>query len=257
MYAHLTRDLDVEGPYGGTGTARSVAAGRLAYFLDLNGPAVQLDTACSSSLVAVHLACQSLQSGDCDLALAGGVNLILSPATTIQLGQLGALSPTGRCRTFDASADGYVRGEGCGIVVLTRLADAVAGRDRVLAVVLGSRSTTTAGSNRLRPPMDSHMSVDREAWRSRGTRRRSMRRTRTGTLWATLEVSALEKYSAQQGPRTTAVIASVKTNVGHLEDRATWQTAKVARLRQMIPPHLTSRSRSHPLGTVAVRRPRN
>jgi acyl transferase domain-containing protein len=246
-YAHLTRDLDLGGPYGGTGTARSVAAGRLAYFLDLNGPAVQLDTACSSSLVAVHLACQSLQSGDCDLALAGGVNLILSSATTIQLGQLGALSPTGRCRTFDASADGYVRGEGCGIVVLKRLADALAGRDRVLAVVLGSAVNHDGRSNGLTAPNGfAQEALIREALRRSGLTPADVQYVEThgtGTLLGDpVEVSALGKVFGQTRPEDDRlVIASVKTNVGHLEAAAgvaSLQKVVLALQHRMIPPHL-------------------
>ena len=108
-----------------TGTAHSVVAGRVSYVLDLRGPSVALDTACSSSLVAVHLACQSLRSGECDLALAGGVNLRLAPEFLFATVQMGTASASGRCRAFDADADGIVFGEGCGVVVLKRLSDAV------------------------------------------------------------------------------------------------------------------------------------
>ncbi|MFM2162411.1 MAG: hypothetical protein RLZZ383_1923, partial [Pseudomonadota bacterium] len=125
-------------PYAGTGSQPSFAAGRLAYHLGVQGPAVGLDTACSSALVAVHLAARAVMDGEVDLALAGGVHAMTSPETTAQLWQLGALSPTGRCHTFDASADGYARGEGCGVVVLKRLADAEAAGDRVLGVLLAS-----------------------------------------------------------------------------------------------------------------------
>ena len=115
-------------PYSGTGNAFSIAANRLSYFLDLHGPSWAVDTACSSSLVAVHQACNSLRDEECDLALAGGVNLILSPDLTITFSRAGMLSPTGCCRAFDASADGFVRSEGCGIVALKRLKDALAER---------------------------------------------------------------------------------------------------------------------------------
>ena len=114
--------------YVSTGNPHSTAVGRIAYVLGLRGPAVAVDTACSSSLVAVHLACQSLRLRESDLTLAGGVQLSLSPFTSIALSKWTALSPHGRCKTFDAGADGYVRGEGCGVVVLKRLADAVARR---------------------------------------------------------------------------------------------------------------------------------
>ncbi|MFZ5602377.1 MAG: beta-ketoacyl synthase N-terminal-like domain-containing protein, partial [Pseudomonadota bacterium] len=108
-------------PYDGTGNAHSVASGRISYLLGLQGPSISVDTACSSSLVAIHLAVQSLRKGESDLALAGGVNLILEPTTSMIFARAGMLSPDGRCKTFDADANGYVRGEGCGVVVLKRL----------------------------------------------------------------------------------------------------------------------------------------
>ena len=114
--------------YTGTGSALSIAAGRISYFLGLRGPSLAVDTACSSSLVALHLACQSLRAQECSMALAGGVNLVLWPEGTVYFCKLRAMAADGRCKTFDARADGYVRGEGCGVVVLKRLADALAGR---------------------------------------------------------------------------------------------------------------------------------
>src|SRR6202011_5294272 len=113
---------------------------------------VALDTACSSSLVAVHQACQALHSGDCDLALAGGVNVLLSPVSTIAASRARMLSPVGRCKTFDASADGYVRSEGCGILVLKRLSDAVRDGDRVCAVIPGSAVNQDGASSGLTVP---------------------------------------------------------------------------------------------------------
>ena len=118
---------DIEAQFA-TGNATSVIAGRVAFALGLEGPAVAVDTACSSSLVAIHTACQALHAGDCDLALAGGVNVLLSPVITIATSRARMLSPDGRCKTFDAAADGYVRSEGCGMLVLKRLSDAVARR---------------------------------------------------------------------------------------------------------------------------------
>jgi phthiocerol/phenolphthiocerol synthesis type-I polyketide synthase D len=111
--------------YSATGNAHAVAVGRIAYLLGLRGPAVAIDSACSSSLVTIHLACQSLRLRESDLALAGGVNLILRPETQLALSKWGMLSPRGRCHAFDAGADGFVRGEGAGVVVLKRLTDAV------------------------------------------------------------------------------------------------------------------------------------
>ena len=114
--------------YFGTGTSPAAGAGRISYRLGFEGPTVTVDTACSSSLVAIHQASQALRAGECDLALAGGVNVILSPGTMINFSRARMLAPDGRCKTFDASADGYVRGEGCGVVVLKRLSDARARR---------------------------------------------------------------------------------------------------------------------------------
>ena len=133
--SHHPTAIDV---YTATGNALSIAAGRLSYNLGLQGPSLAVDTACSSSLVAVHLACQSLRARECRLALVGGVYLMLSPHTTIAMSKLRALSADGRCKTFDARADGYGRGEGCGVVVLKRLSDAQADGDNVLALIRGS-----------------------------------------------------------------------------------------------------------------------
>jgi phthiocerol/phenolphthiocerol synthesis type-I polyketide synthase D len=138
--------------YSATGNAHSVTVGRIAYLLGLRGPAVAVDTACSSSLVSVHLACQSLRMRESDLALAGGVNLSLRPETQLALGKWGMLSPRGKCNAFDAQADGFVRGEGAGVVVLKRLTDAVRDGDRVLAVVRGSALNQDGRSNGLTAP---------------------------------------------------------------------------------------------------------
>ncbi|MHA4818111.1 type I polyketide synthase, partial [Streptomyces aculeolatus] len=119
------------------GVEFSFAAGRLAHAFDLRGPAAAVDTACSSSLFAVNMACQNLRSGDCDIAIAGGVNLMVAPELSVFMSRVGAISPTGRCRPFHAAADGMIRGEGCGFVVLKRLSDAVADRDQVYAVIRG------------------------------------------------------------------------------------------------------------------------
>ena len=131
---------DLIGAHTGTGTAMTMAANRLSYWFDFRGPSVSLDTACSSSLIAVHLACQSLLSGESTVALAGGVNAMFRPEFTIAESKAGMLSPDGRCKTFDASANGYVRGEGAGLVVLKPLAAALRDGDRVHALVLGSAS---------------------------------------------------------------------------------------------------------------------
>lgn len=152
-YAHLNlSQLENIGPYDGTGNGFAFAAGRLSYFLGLQGPSMPIDTACSSSLVAIHQACQSLRSGESELALAGGVQLILSPVVTTTLSRLKALSPDGRCKTFDAAADGYGRGEGCAMVVLKRLSDALAARDNIWAVIRGSAVNHDGPSSGLTVP---------------------------------------------------------------------------------------------------------
>ncbi|HEY3256832.1 MAG TPA: polyketide synthase, partial [Polyangiaceae bacterium] len=138
--------------YTGTGNTASVAAGRLSYTLGLQGPSMSLDTACSSSLVALHLACQSLREGESDLALVGGVSLNLTPDRTVYFCKLRALAPDGRCKAFDAAADGYVRGEGCGVIVLKRLPDALRDGDRILALVRGSAVNQDGRSNGLTAP---------------------------------------------------------------------------------------------------------
>src|SRR5580698_3155715 len=138
--------------YSGTGVARSIAAGRLSYILGLKGPNLSIDTACSSSAVAIHLACQSLRQGECRMALAGGVNAILVPQLTVTLSQAGMLAGDGRCKTFSESADGFVRSEGCGILVLKRLADARADGDRVLGLIRGSAINHDGRSSGLTAP---------------------------------------------------------------------------------------------------------
>ena len=126
------------GTHALAGAVGSLGAGRIAYALGLSGPAMVVDTACSSSFVAVHLAMQALRRGECTLALAGGVHLMLSPNVSVALSRARMMAPDGRCKTFDAAADGFGQGEGGGMVVLKRLADAVAAGDRVLAVIAGS-----------------------------------------------------------------------------------------------------------------------
>ena len=151
-YGRILQARDQIDAYVVTGNAISVAAGRLAYLLGLQGPAMAVDTACSSSLVSVHLACQSLRSGECRLALAAGVNVILAPEVTINFSKARMMAPDGRCKTFDASADGYVRGEGCGVAVLKRLSDAFADGDRILCVIRGSAVNQDGRSNGLTAP---------------------------------------------------------------------------------------------------------
>ena len=138
--------------YAGTGNALSIAANRISYLLDFRGPSIAIDTACSSSLVAVHLACTSLRNGESTLAIAGGVNLILSPAITMNFTKAGVMAPDGRCKTFDAGANGYVRSEGAGLVVLKPLSRALADGDTIYAVIRGSAVNQDGRSNGLMAP---------------------------------------------------------------------------------------------------------
>ena len=142
--------------YTASGTAHSMASGRVSYVLGLQGPSVSVDTACSSSLVAVHLAVQSLRNGEAALALAAGVNLMLTPDGSITLSRARMMSSDGRCKTFDAAADGFVRSEGCGAVVLKRLSDAQRDGDRILAVIRGSALNQDGRSSGSRRRTDPH-----------------------------------------------------------------------------------------------------
>jgi 3-oxoacyl-(acyl-carrier-protein) synthase/acyl carrier protein len=153
-YAHLLSGNSIENLEGHfiTGNALNAIAGRVSFTLGLEGPAVAVDTACSSSLVAVHQATQALHSGDCDMALAGGVNVLLSPASIVAASRARMLAPDGRCKTFDAAADGYSRGEGCGVLVLKRLSDAQRDGDHVLAVIRSSAVNQDGASSGLTVP---------------------------------------------------------------------------------------------------------
>ncbi|MGB8389828.1 type I polyketide synthase [Mycobacterium sp.] len=209
--------------YLSTGNPHNTAVGRISYLLGLQGPSVAVDTACSSSLVAVHLACQSLRLRESDLALAGGVQLSLSPFTSIALSKWSALSPRGRCHTFDAAADGFVRGEGAGVVVLKRLADAVRDGDRVLAVVRGSAVNQDGRSNGLTAPnVLAQRDVITDALRAGNVAPDSVNYIEahgTGTvLGDPIEFEALAAtYGRGDNP---CALGAVKTNIGHLEAAA-------------------------------------
>ncbi len=217
-------DLERIDAYSITGTTFSTAVGRLSYTFGWQGPCMALDTACSSSLVSLHLACHSLWSGEADLALAGGVNLILAPELHICFSKLQAISPEGRCKTFDASADGYVRGEGCGIVVLKRLRDAQRDGNRILAVVRGSAINQDGKTNGLAAPNGhAQQAVIRQALEIAGVHPSEVDYVEahgTGTvLGDPIEVEALGAVlgRARQAPLW---LGSVKTNIGHLEPAA-------------------------------------
>jgi acyl transferase domain-containing protein/acyl carrier protein/SAM-dependent methyltransferase len=212
-------------PYLATGNAAAVASGRLAYFLDLRGPALTIDTACSSSLVAVHLAAESLRRGECTLALAGGVNLILTPDLTETFRHAGMLAPDGRCKTFDASADGYVRSEGCAVVVLKPLSRALADGDEVLAIIRGSAINQDGASNGLTAPnAQAQEAVIRDAITAAGCRPADVSYVEahgTGTaLGDPVETKALCVYGEGRAPAHPLLLGSVKTNIGHTEAAA-------------------------------------
>lgn len=219
-------DLSRIDAYSITGSTPSTAAGRIAYVLGLEGPALPVDTACSSSLVAFHLACQSLREGETDLALAGGVNLILAPATHVCFSQLQAISPDGRCKSFDASANGYGRGEGCGVVVLKRLSDALRDHDPVLAVVKATVVNQDGASNGFTAPNGAAQKrLLREALDKAGlvpSQIQYVETHGTGTpLGDPIEVDALsEALCHGRPPDQPLLLGAVKSNIGHLEAAA-------------------------------------
>ena len=226
-YGYLaSTDLPAVDAWANTGGALSIIANRLSYFLDLRGPSITVDTACSSSLVAVHLACQSLRTGDSDLAIAAGVNLLLSPAVFRGFDQAGALSPTGGCHAFDASADGFVRGEGCGVAVLKRLTDALRDGDQVLAVVRGSAVNQDGRSNGLMAPNPAaQMAVLRAAYANAGVAPREVDYVEahgTGTLLGDpIEARALGTVLGRgRSAQSPLMIGAIKSNLGHLEAAA-------------------------------------
>jgi acyl transferase domain-containing protein/acyl carrier protein len=239
-----TEQTDV---YAATGNALNAAAGRLSFVLGLHGPCVSVDTACSSSLTALHLACQSLRNRESDLALAGGVNVVLLPEAGVLFSKWGMLAPDGRCKTFDASADGFVRSEGCGVLALKRLSDAQAAGDRVLALIRGSAVNSDGASSGLTVPNGPAQQMVIRAALARALVSPSdvdyVEAHGTGTpLGDPIEVEAL---AAVMDPGRAAerplLIGSVKTNIGHAE--AASGVAGVIKVvlalqHEEIPPHL-------------------
>ena len=233
--------------YWATGASHSIASGRLSYVLGLQGPSMSLDTACSSSLVAVHLACQSLRSRECNLALAGGVNLILVPELLINFSKAHMMAADGRCKTFDATADGFVRGEGAGVIVLKRLTDAVADGDNILALIRGSAMNQDGRSNGITAPNGpSQQAVIRKALQQAGVTPSEISYVEchgTGTaLGDPIEVQSLGAVlAAGRSPDNPVIIGSIKTNIGHLETAAGVAgliKVVLALQHQEIPPHL-------------------
>ena len=227
-----------------SGIAHSVFSGRLSYLLGLRGPSLTIDTACSSSLVAVHLACQGLRNGDCSIAVAGGVNLILAPDLFVALSHSRMLAPDGRCKTFDAAADGFARSEGCGVVILKRFSQAQADGDRILALIRGSAVNQDGPSSSLTAPNGpAQEAVIRAALTFAGIAPHEVgfiEAHGTGTqLGDPLEVKAL---GAVFGDRDQPlIVGSVKTNIGHLEAAAGVSgliKVILSLQHRAIPPHL-------------------
>ncbi|MCX6049751.1 MAG: type I polyketide synthase [Chloroflexi bacterium] len=224
---------------------RSMVAGRIAHALDLHGPTLQMDTACSSSLLAVHLACQALRNRECNLALAGGVSLILAPELLIGVCQMNALSADGRCKTFAANADGFGRGEGCGMVVLKRLSDAQADGDTILALIRGSATNHDGRSLTLTTPDSlAQQAVVRQALANAQVDPQQVQYIEahgTGTpLGDPIELSALGKVFGQNR-QTPLIVGSVKTNIGHLDPAAGVSgliKVVLSLTHSEIPPHL-------------------
>ena len=225
-YAQLSDDLGRYDAYFNSGNSLNVAAGRVSYTLGFTGPSLAVDTACSSSLTAVHLACQSLKQRECRLALAGGVNLMLLAENFVALSQAGMLSSDGHCKTFDASANGYVRGEGCGMVVLKRLSDALADKDTILAVIRGSAVNQDGASGGLTVPNGiSQQAVIEQALANAKVSPDLINYVEahgTGTpLGDPIEVNALASvFASSHNTENPLFIGSVKTNIGHLESAA-------------------------------------
>jgi polyketide synthase 5 len=207
----------IEGPYGFTGNNYSLASGRIAYHLGVHGPAYTVDSACSSSLLAVHMACRSLHDGESDIALAGGVSIMLEPRKMSSGSAQGMLSPTGRCHAFDVDADGFVSGEASVVLMLKRLDDAQRDGDRILAVLRGSASNQDGHTvNIATPSAAAQEAVYRAALASGGvdpTTVRFVEAHGTGTpVGDPLEYSSLTKVYGTTGP---TALGSLKTNFGH------------------------------------------
>jgi myxalamid-type polyketide synthase MxaB len=249
-YEHIQggdRDLARLDTYSQSGLAHSIASGRVSYVLGLQGPSISVDTACSSSLVAVHLACQSLRSDECRLALAGGVHMILTPHNSVAFSRTRMVAADGRCKTFDATADGFVEGEGCGIVVLKRLSDALADRDRIVAVIRGSAVNQDGPSSGLTVPNGpAQESVVRDALARAGMRPADIDYIEahgTGTpLGDPIEVQALGAVFREDRPSGNPLrLGSVKTNLGHLQAAAGIAgliKTVLALEHETLPPHL-------------------
>ena len=202
-----------------TGNTHSLASGRISHFFDFTGSSVSIDTACSSSLVAVHLAIKSLRDRECNMALAGGVNRLISPKISLNFARAKMLSPDGRCKTFDETANGFVRSEGCGIVVLKRLSDAIANKDRIRAVLLGSATNQDGRTSSITTPSSlSQQAVIKQALANSKVEAREVSYLEThGTGTSLGDAIEIEALSQVFKDNEELILGAVKTNIGHLE----------------------------------------
>ncbi|MGL5833514.1 MAG: type I polyketide synthase, partial [Waterburya sp.] len=225
-YSIMLWQQPVNEPYATTGTGNCIAANRISYSFDFKGPSLAVDTACSSSLVAVHLACQSIWTGESELALAGGVNMLLLPTIMVGFSKGGFMSSEGRCKSFDADADGYVRGEGAGLVLLKPLSQAEADGDDIYGVILSSAVNQDGLSNGLAAPNpQAQEAVLREAYQKVGIDPAEVDYVEahgTGTkVGDPIETNALGAVLGKgRSPENKCLIGSVKTNIGHTETAA-------------------------------------
>lgn len=221
----LFQDFDQVNAFSGPGVSNSVLAGRLAYLFDLKGPCISMDTACSSSLVAVHQACQSLRLKECEQAIAGGVNIILGPQFSVATSRMHLMAPDGRCKPFDDRADGIVRSDGCGVVILKRLSDALRDNDPILAIIHGSAVNQDGKTNGMTAP-NGHA---QEALMRQALSQAKLgpddlgyiEAHGTGTkLGDPIEVAALDRVLATRLDKRACRVGSVKANIGHCEAAA-------------------------------------
>ena len=226
-YSKLSRDASKVNQYTGTGNISSIASGRLSYLFGLNGPSISIDTACSSSLVSTHLAVKSLEDGECDMAISAGVNLMISPEVMSSLCAMNALSEDGTSKPFDENANGYGRGEGCGVIVLKRLSDALRDHDHIYAIIEGSAVNNDGESSSLTVPNGkSQQKVILDAVNNAGISPDDIDYIEThgtGTLLGDpIEFDAIKEVFLTSGHKrkTDLKIGAVKGNIGHLEAAA-------------------------------------
>lgn len=248
QFAHLQKlESEMDALYLPTGNATSIAANRLSYLFDLRGPSIVLDTACSSSLVAIQLACLNIQNGLCDQAIVGGVNINLLPSINSVLAQAKMLSPDGQCKTFDAGANGYVPGEGVGVIILKKLSNALKDQDRIYAVITAATVNQDGKTNGLTAPNGLQQEeLLKSAYQAAGIDPRCISYVEchgTGTfLGDPIEIQALgEVIGKYRDANQPCWIGSVKTNIGHLEPAAGMASiikVALALKNKKIPPHL-------------------